>query len=816
LIQSEQAYRTLFENVPVGLYRTTSDGYWLDVNPALIRMFGYADRESLLAVKVEDLYVDSSLHQNFYREITKDDVLINLVSEFRKKDGTTFWAEDHIQTIRDESGNPIFFEGSLIDITERLHAQVEIKNLAKFPDENPDSIMRLNDKGIILYANKSSREMLEAWKTEVGQMVPPSILMKTLEVLETQAQQDIEVSLGLRVLSFIITPVIEEGYVNLYGRDITERKRSVEALRESEERFHSLFNRMMDGVYRSRHEGKFVDVNPAMVDMFGYSSREEMLAVDIKNELYFEPEERGSHILDTGQEEMDVYRMRRKDGSEIWVEDHGSYVHDEQGKIIYHEGILRDITERRRSDNFLQTLNNAALATQSTTSSDEMFTAVSSELAKVGLSCAILVVDESGTNLIPKYLSYDPSAMRAAEKLTGIDRSSFHIPVKSVDAFRLPITNRQAVFLESISEVLQQALPAPIKILAGQLTKILKIPKTINAPIMMENKIIGLFSVQSKDLRASDLPAIVALANQLAASWHRSQLYELTRKEIEERKQSEEALREAQMIAGLGSYVLDIPSGNWTSSDILNRLFGIDESYNRSVENWIALVHPNGRQEISDYFSNEVLGNHILFDREYKVIRKNDGAERWVHGLGKLELDSHDEPIKMRGTIRDITESKQAEEALQKAEIKYRMLLERLPVVVYTSELGDKGAWPYVSPQIEQLLGFTADEWMADPGLWYRQVHPEDRDRQQKLEDQAWARQEQFEGEYRIFTRDGRQIWIRDSAQILPPQNNSEPIVQGVLMDITERKQAEEKLRESEEKYRLLFESNPLPMWIYD
>ncbi|MBI3161299.1 MAG: PAS domain S-box protein [Chloroflexi bacterium] len=121
-------------------------------------------------------------------------------------------------------------------------------------------------------------------------------------------------------------------------------------LRESERRYQRLFNTMLDGYYRSTHDGRFIEVNPAMVRMFGYASREEMLGVDIKKELYFAPEERGSHILDTGQEEIETYRMRRKDGSEIWVEDHGSYVHDEQGNIIYHEGILRDITERRRAE----------------------------------------------------------------------------------------------------------------------------------------------------------------------------------------------------------------------------------------------------------------------------------------------------------------------------------------------------------------------------------------------------------------------------------------------------------------------------------
>jgi len=136
--------------------------------------------------------------------------------------------------------------------------------------------------------------------------------------------------------------------------DITERRLVNEELRRSEERYRTLFDNMMDGIYRSTHAGKFVDVNPALVKMFGYSSRDEMLGVDIKKDLYFLPEERGSHILDTGQEEVDVYRMRRKDGSEIWVEDHGYYVHDEQGNILYHEGMLRDITARKWADEIVR------------------------------------------------------------------------------------------------------------------------------------------------------------------------------------------------------------------------------------------------------------------------------------------------------------------------------------------------------------------------------------------------------------------------------------------------------------------------------
>jgi PAS domain S-box-containing protein len=140
-----------------------------------------------------------------------------------------------------------------------------------------------------------------------------------------------------------------EGKISYYegiAQDITRRKMADEAVRESEERYRTLFNGILDGVYRSTHEGRFVDANPAMVKMFGYESRAEMLALDIKKDMYFAPEDRQSLFLDTGQEKVDIFRMKRKDGSEIWVEDHGRYIHDEHGNVIYHEGILRDVTPR--------------------------------------------------------------------------------------------------------------------------------------------------------------------------------------------------------------------------------------------------------------------------------------------------------------------------------------------------------------------------------------------------------------------------------------------------------------------------------------
>ncbi|MEI7728193.1 MAG: PAS domain S-box protein [Verrucomicrobiota bacterium] len=137
-------------------------------------------------------------------------------------------------------------------------------------------------------------------------------------------------------------------------------------------------------------------------------------------------------------------------------------------------------------------------------------------------------------------------------------------------------------------------------------------------------------------------------------------------------RESENLLRESQVIAGLGSYVLNVATGLWKSSEVLDKLFGIDKAYDRSVAGWTALIHSEDRSMMLDHFKNEVLGRVRPFNKEYRIIRHNDQAERWVHGLGRLEFDAQGRPLKMHGTIQDITERKQADAEKEKLEIQNR------------------------------------------------------------------------------------------------------------------------------------------------
>jgi diguanylate cyclase (GGDEF)-like protein/PAS domain S-box-containing protein len=147
------------------------------------------------------------------------------------------------------------------------------------------------------------------------------------------------------------------------------------------------------------------------------------------------------------------------------------------------------------------------------------------------------------------------------------------------------------------------------------------------------------------------------------------------------------------------------------------------------------------------------------------------------------------------GYIRDITQSRRSAAAVEEAERRYRTLVERLPVVTYSAELGPAGRWTYVSPQIEDMTGYSPDEWMADPELWFRRLHPSDRDHVVRAEADCERDGGRLEIEYRLLARDGDIVWVRDEATSSPGRDGGPGLVEGVLVDITEQRRAAESLR---------------------
>jgi diguanylate cyclase (GGDEF)-like protein/PAS domain S-box-containing protein len=272
-------------------------------------------------------------------------------------------------------------------------------------------------------------------------------------------------------------------------------------------------------------------------------------------------------------------------------------------------------------------------------------------------------------------------------------------------------------------------------------------------------------------------------------------------RDISERKRVEEALRtseksleEAQVIAGLGSYVLNIRTGGWRSSEGLDRLFGIDEGYDSTLSGWAALVHPDDRATMMAYLTEEVLGKGRAFNKEYRIVRQSDQTERWVHGLGRLEFDAQQLPVRMVGTIQDITERKLQELRIVATQNKLQATLDAIPDLMFEVDL-DGRYLDYHSPRRELLaappemfLGRTVEEILPPEAAAIcmsalREAH-----------EQGRSAGKQFE----LPLPQGPH-WFELSVSSKTDDSLQEPRFIVLSRDITERKEAETKV------YRLAY-----------
>jgi diguanylate cyclase (GGDEF)-like protein/PAS domain S-box-containing protein len=276
---------------------------------------------------------------------------------------------------------------------------------------------------------------------------------------------------------------------------------------------------------------------------------------------------------------------------------------------------------------------------------------------------------------------------------------------------------------------------------------------------------------------------------------------------------SAEALREAQAIGGLGSYVLDIPTTTWTSSDVMDEIFGIDRNYDHTLAGWTALIHPDDRVMINDYFVNEVIGQGKPFDREYRIFRQTDNAERWVHGMGKLSFDAEGRPMTMCGVIKDITERKQSEMQLRDSENRFRSTFEQAAVGIFHTAFD--GRILRCNARFAEIIGYPSDEI---PGMTFQQITAAEdiAESNQVLQRMLSGTTEAAILEKRYIRKDGSLTWVKLTISTQRDAEGRGLHYIAVVEDVNDRKAAEQSLattgeilRVTEERYRTVFQTSP-------
>jgi diguanylate cyclase (GGDEF)-like protein/PAS domain S-box-containing protein len=203
-------------------------------------------------------------------------------------------------------------------------------------------------------------------------------------------------------------------------------------------------------------------------------------------------------------------------------------------------------------------------------------------------------------------------------------------------------------------------------------------------------------------------------------------------------------------------------------------------------------IHPEDRDRVVDA-REESRRTGESFHTTYRA-QHSDGRTVSIRDDAVLIRDADGTPQYWLGIMFDVTELTTARQSLAEARSKYGALVEQIPAIVYVDLADASMRTTYVSPQIEATLGYTPQEYIDDPDLWSEMLHPDDRETALETYVRGRDAGDPFTFEYRLVGRDGRVVWFRDSAVVLPASDGRPAQIQGVMLDITERRQAEERL----------------------
>jgi diguanylate cyclase (GGDEF)-like protein/PAS domain S-box-containing protein len=247
--------------------------------------------------------------------------------------------------------------------------------------------------------------------------------------------------------------------------------------------------------------------------------------------------------------------------------------------------------------------------------------------------------------------------------------------------------------------------------------------------------------------------------------------------------------------APVGIGIVDLEGHTTLTNEVLRHSLGYSPEEFAAMP-FVAFAHPEDKGAALDLFAQMFDGQIDRFAMETRFIGK-DGGTVWITLTVCLVKDADGNPDHAVGVTQDIADCRRPEIGSREIYQRSQLQVERVPAIVYVAEPGPNGRWLYVSPQIEAILGFSAHEWMDNPGLWLQQLHPMDQE-DALAEEERHLQDVGAEGvvssdTYRLSHRNGATVWVRDDAMM---HWDSEGLAtwHGVLVDVTAEKRLEELL----------------------
>ena len=526
------------------------------------------------------------------------------------------------------------------------------------------------------------------------------------------------------------------------ANDITARKKAEQAMRESEERFRTLVSNIPGAVYRSVYDGQWTVqfLSPAAKDITGYDAWE-FINNNVRSPVdIMHPEDRknvvesATRCIERRESYALEYRIIHADGEIRWVCDRGRGIFADNGDLLYIDGVIADITERRSRE-------------QTVRLQSKIVENMSEGVSMVGADNAKIIY---GNRRFEQIFGYD------AGELIG----------QNVEILNAPSDHKT---------------PAAVRdeILA----------------VLDEN---GAWSGKIRNVRKDGTLFWTRASVTAFTTDDYGRVWVCILEDITERLQTELLLKESEQRyraifqnAANGILVADIETKKFKfANPAICQMLGYSEE--ELTELGVADIHPEEDLELA-HSEFDAVGRAEEFHVPELRCRRKDGMLLYVNiSAARVSIGGQDYVV---GFFTDITARKRAQQALRASEVKYRSLIENIPDVTWTTSR--QGRTIFISPNVERVYGYSPQEIYEHQDIWLGRIHPDDIEKVKQGYELFFDKGIPYDAEYRIKRKDGRWIWLHDRA-IKSYELGGEHYADGVLDDVTARKHVEAELKRAE------------------
>lgn len=690
--KAEEEYRIIFENNPQGFFQFTSQGRFLNVNPAMAHIFGFDSPEEMIA-QVTD--INTHLHLSwenwkvFVDRLFRDGSVLNYEAQNFRKDGSLIWTSTNARVVRDRNGEVLYYEGFLQDITQRKQAEQALLEsewgFRGLYEHNPLILFNMDRKGIVQAANQTACQVLGYLAEElVGQHAIHLVheedrqrIIKTAFECIKNPNKVFQLEFRARAKSGDLIWVEgsarafldKNNQFNIFVvcEDIHERKQAELNLVLAEQRYRALVEQSPVAVYREEYkkENQHLYLSPQIERILGYTAEELTKHPEIwRNAIH--PEDRAQVLAENVRTDETLepfqieYRAIKKDGSVVWLRDQAIAICAEDGTPQYWQGVLMDITEQKKVQTSLL---------DSEISYRRLFDSVTD---------AIYIQNADGV-----FLDVNEGAVRmygyTREELIGMTPEDVSAPGRND--------------MEKVGRHIQLAIQ-------GEAQQ---------------------FEFWGRRKDGEIFPKNVRVAK---GSYFGNDVLIVFAEDITERKKAEEALRTAEaryrtLVEHLPAVVYIDSADEYKTTYIspqIEALIGYPpEAWITNPDLWNEHLHPDDRESIAAE-EVQMVEKGLPLTREYRMVR-SDGQIVWVYDHAVLVRDQEGVPLYYQGVLLDITKQHQAEEAIHQSEERFSKVFQASSIAICITTLDEgrfvdanQAYWDLFGRSPMESIGRTATE----------------------------------------------------------------------------------------------------------